>query len=500
MLRSRYLFLLTILLSVSSLFAQQSQESIDFAIQLFNKGNHEKAQQILTDNLFKNPEDIDSRLILGVMALHLGKDDKALDVWETGLQKNDEDFPLLINIAKVHLKLAQDLAIPNPETSSEESEQNYHKKKAKHLDKALETYVQASNLYPYQANPLEEIANIYKLKEEHQASLIYWNRLRGMFTEQENYWVKTGETYILMDSIQTALRFFDKAIEINPSYELAYEGKAECLVKLASDSLLIEKTKQQVKYYQWLPDFMDLTYSDDLYQSVSTIAQKKQERKLLIRELLKENTLTSKKLLALSIWYGRLPKMAENQIFHTLTQKNNEEGLYLLVEMLQNTQKKFLASKLMLELAKAKPAGTFNLLLPFLDWSHPLQPLPITKALVTLNDSRAIPYLIKEMEVENIDNSQSLQAMFSVFHKQKVALSLSNFDVPLTIQYLKKGLQNPAIARHCAASLYRMTGDEAYLKILKRLIKKVDKDFLLADFLHEEIGNKAAIKLAKKIE
>ena len=494
-----YLVIFTVLFSVSNLVAQQSHESIDFAIQLFNKGKHDKAQQILTDNLSKNPEDVDSRLILGVMALHLGKDDKALDVWETGLKKNDEDFPLLINIAKVHLKRATDLASPDSETSSQEMEDTYKKNKGEHLNKALESYTQAAELYPYQAKPLEEVAAIYSLKEDYEGSLVYWNRLSEMFPEQESYYVKMGESHISMGNMETALTFFDKAIEINASYELAYKGKASCLTDLKGDSLLIQQTKNQAKYYQWIPDFMDLPYSEELYTRVGLIAQRKAQRRGLISKLLKENTLESKKLLALSLWYGNIPKVVEKSIFSTLTSKKKEEDLYLLIEMLQNTEKKFLASKLMLELAKAKPAGTFNLLLPFLDWSHPLQPLPVAEALVVLGDSRAIPYLIREIESENIDASQNIQAMFAVFHKQKAALALSNFDVPLTLEYLRKGLKNPNIARHCAASLYRMTGDEAYLKMLKKLVKKIDKDVLLSEFLYEEIGDKASIKLANKL-
>jgi tetratricopeptide (TPR) repeat protein len=495
-----YLFILLVFFSASSLVAQQSHESIDFAIQLFNKGKHDKAQQILTDNLSKNPEDVDSRLILGVMALHLGKDDKALDVWETGLKKNDEDFPLLINIAKLHLKHANDLAAPVSNTNSEESENEYKKNKYEHLDKALESYRQASELYPYQAEPLEEVANIHDLKEEYKSSLFYWTRLKEMFPEQENYYVKVGESHLLMEDMETALTFFDKAIEINPSYELAYKGKAKCLTSLSSDSLLIQNTRHQAKYYKWIPDFMDLPYTEKLYKRVNIIAQKKSQRRGLMFDLIKENTLESKKLLALSLWYGNIPKVVEKSIFKTLTAKKKEEDLYLLIEMLQNTEKKFLASKLMLELAKAKPAGTFNLLLPFLDWSHPLQPLPIAEALVVLGDNRAIPYLIREIEVEHIDASQNMQAMFAVFHKQKAALALSNFDVPLTVEYLQKGLKNPNIARHCAASLYRLSGDETYLKMLKKLTKKIDKDFLLAEFLYEEIGDKASIKLANKLE
>lgn len=113
--------------------------------------------------------------------------------------------------------------------------------------KALDFYDKVLKLHPRHVSALKQTAAIYEtVFKDLRSAASYYERAVGIFTEDNQTFVKLGNLYGELNANDKAIAAFEKAKAIHPSYEDAYYGLARAYLK--SDPALARIN------YQWLKD------------------------------------------------------------------------------------------------------------------------------------------------------------------------------------------------------------------------------------------------------
>ncbi len=174
--------------------------SLDEAISLFNAGNHNEAKTLLRQNLEHDPEDSDSRSVLGKMNYHLGEWQSAIDVWSEGLNGKPSDYVFHMNIGNVFFEKAEQNAPSiylksysekDIEEKTELYENDFIKNTSpsflKYWENGIEAYQAAYKIYPYEEYVLERLADLYEMNREFDNSFLYYKQLAELYPENSYY-------------------------------------------------------------------------------------------------------------------------------------------------------------------------------------------------------------------------------------------------------------------------------------------------------------------------
>ena len=174
--------------------------SLDEAISLFNAGNHNEAKTLLRQNLEHDPDDSDSRSVLGKMNYHLGEWQSAIDIWSEGLNGKPSDYIFHMNIGNVFFEKAEQNAPAiylksyskkDIEDKSELYQQDFIENTSssflKYWQNGIEAYQAAYKIYPYEEYVLERLADFYEMNREFDNAFSYHKQLAELYPENSYY-------------------------------------------------------------------------------------------------------------------------------------------------------------------------------------------------------------------------------------------------------------------------------------------------------------------------
>jgi tetratricopeptide (TPR) repeat protein len=499
----RKLFFQVVLLSC--LFTNASaQHSIDNIVELLNNRELISAKKLLSENLQNNAEDMDSRLLLGSLTDYFGESEDAIKIWSEGLRNNEDDYPLYLNIGEIRFRQGlKGMNVKYRRGKIELLEQADSAKDSDYkfsmLKLASDAFEKAHILHPYEDEPLINLGKLYDHNKNFKQSLLYWEKLADMFPSHEEYWVKVGNTALYLKNYDKALASFNHALKLNNTYSPAYDGLSDYWLSLENTSEA-ELATQKGAFYNWLPSFCEMEYSKESYEIYELInfgGEKldPKSKEKIIRQLLQDKSTNSTKFLSAICYYHEVHGELEDIIFKELT-KRNEVAMYMLIGLAQHSEYLCTIDHAVNALMQSKPAGTLNVLLELLEKDQlESESLRIAEHLGNLGNEQAVLPLVRLLNAtfqssqeNNGENVGELKA------RQRAALALANFNNPFVISELEKGLGNSDVNAYCAASLYKITLDDKYLKIVS--LKR--KDVALAYFL-KGISTKEAQKLSKRL-
>jgi Flp pilus assembly protein TadD len=494
----------------------KAQHTLDNILELLNQGEIMVAQRLLLENLEYNDRDIDSRVLLGNILTYTGKPEDAVRIWLQGLNNTAADYPLHMSVADARMQQASEVLnrkqsytfLPvSIDSVRQASERNQY------LEMAAESYRKAHELYPYEEDPLLNLARIAELQNKLPLAYEYWTTLTRMFPAKEDFWVARGNCDMRMNQLNMAFEHFSKALAINPRLVSAYHGMAgywAMLGKQEEASLAYRKKK----FYQWLPSFVEVSYSEENYQTATILFSEhlysdkniRQRHEKILKQLLKNNTSCSSNLLAALVYQHLLSEASEQLIIDQLATRNEQR---LLMELAKKSSHGNVIAKVARHLVNLRVPGTFEFLtemLPTDQYQH--SAINVPQLLASLGNDLAIPYLLKELQsnpVQTLLDADDFSefAPFSndlTYHKRRVIMALAHFNGAVVIAALQDYMEDPQLHAFCAVALYKITKETIYLDAIDySTMPEAAKDAQLADFLRT-IGATQVMKLARLLD
>lgn len=501
LLGTKILLCICLSMVVSYTYAQHPMENI---VELLNNRELTTARKLLSENIVHDNDDLDSRLLLGSLTDYFGETEDAIKIWSAGIKNSEEDYPLYLNIGEIRLRQGLKgmnvkykkgrMEVVQEADSIEDAEF-----KNSMLRLASEAFEKAHHLYPYEEEPLINLGKLFTHAKEYDKSLIYWERLTTIFPMHEEYWVKAGNTALQAKNYDKALNFYNQAMTINKTYAPLYDGLSDywlALEKVEEAELATRKGA----FYNWLPAFCEMDYSTENYKIFELVnfggenldsKEKTKEIKRLINDKSKETT----KFLAAICYYHTIHEDLENTIFNELAIRDNY-SVFMLTEIARNSEYLCAINHAINKIMEIRPAGTLSLLVDLIPKDqHETETIRVADHLANLGNEQAVLHLV---ELLNVDFQTSTEAKNDNVGerkaRQRAALALASFPNTKVMEILEEGLENNDVGIYCAASLYKITLEEKYLK----MIEAKEKDEYLAFFL-KQINTKEAQRLAKKL-
>ncbi|MCC5946661.1 MAG: tetratricopeptide repeat protein [Bernardetiaceae bacterium] len=505
----RFIILVVFLLFSSFYFSKgvcaQPPHDIEQTVDIFQSGNFRLAQKRLEENLKHNPKDRSSRLILGFILSYLGKNEKAIATWEAGLDGTDNDYSYYMSIAEVREKQAKEEPFFSqlPE-SLQDTPYNFFR------TLAIEAYSKAHALYPYQTEPIEELARLHQDEEQYDDAIAYLTMLAELYPEKDLHQNRIGFCYLLQEKTEEALLHFEKAESLNPYNGTTYKGKALCYDQMENQEAQ-KIYNDKYMFYDAIPKFITLEFSPKRYEQLNHFLMLGMQEQNFYHYYNKRNrffdslitTLPFQKqnaeLLAIAYWNDLLVEEELEQVIQYLSQDPDEYGIWLLLQIAAPCKQVKLSNPILQWIGINKPPGAFRFLIDLFEKEERNAQLQISEALVLLQDDLAVPYWAKRLEWAQEYTTEIPQFVQPrVVSRIKAALALGYFDMPLAHEALQKGLQKKAIRVFCAAALYRLTQKTEYLAIIQNFAKKGGKSLQLANYI-SDFDDKKTKRIAKKL-
>ncbi|WP_375559207.1 tetratricopeptide repeat protein [Bernardetia sp. OM2101] len=510
--------------------------SLDEAISLFNAGNHNEAKTLLRQNLEHDPDDSDSRSVLGKMNYHLGEWKTAIDIWSEGLNGKPSDFVFHMNIGNVFFEKAEQNA-PSiylktySETEIEEKselyEQDFIKNTSpsflKYWQEGINAYQAAYKIYPYEEYVLERLGEFYEMNRRFDSTFIYYKQLAELYPENSHYLTNAA---IYQAKIKTSNQKEQDSLDNLVVERLNYSLKVDAqnpdtyreLARILTERESIEKNTQEgendenhkkEEEVETLPS-LEMIQKADFYASIPKFAR---------FEFSKENALILDKLLTKSYSQKKNWSKLLDSLIHTISDKNNEKdistqnllitvlaadasdselmrtfnnyyslfrerkniintlanthyGQWLLIQLLQETKEIKLTRDVTTTLVRKKSPNMHDVLIDLLEYDYLPESMDIAKNLSKLNDERSRTALIKELYLPLPKTSAKWK------NRTYYALQVRQMRAILALSALEK--------------------DEEIKQELVKGLERPDVRLFCAVALYSQTRNKAYLKLAKK--
>ncbi|SFF37948.1 tetratricopeptide repeat protein [Thermoflexibacter ruber] len=480
-----------------------AQHPIDNIVELLNHRELTTAKKLLSENLVHNAEDMDSRLLLGSLTDYFGDSEDAIKIWSEGLRNTEDDYPFYLNIGEIRFRQGikgmnvkfrkGKVELLNQADSAKDADYKFSM-----LKLASEAFEKAHILHPYEDEPLIHLGKLHDHLKNYDKSMVFWAKLTEMYPSHEEYWVRLGNAALNLHHYDKAIFSFNHALELNPNYSPAYDGLSDYWLALGNIEQA-ELATQQGAFYNWLPSFCEMEYSKEnyrIYELINFGGEKMDSKgkEKAVRSLLQDKSPTSTKFLATVCYYHEVHGELEKAIVRELV-KRDKFSLYMLIALARHTEYLCTIDHVLKELMQVRPAGMLDLLVELLEKDQlEEETIRIAEYMGELGNEQAVLPLIDLLN-PTFQSSLENGHLGEIKARQRAALALANFPNAYVIKTLESGLGNPEISAYCAASLYKITLDEKYLKVvaLKR------KEPTIAFFL-KKIETKEAQKLAKKLD
>jgi len=480
------------------------QYSIQDILLLLERGQFSSASHMLQTNLQLDHTDTESRILLGSLMEHNGLRMEAIHLWQKGLQKNESDYPLLMSIGESYLHEVEMHMQEDSISSSLLPAGSTTVEYATYLDSAIAYFQQAAAYYPYEAEPLQLLANAYQSKGDYEQALYYARLLCRMFPADEKNHMLEGLLLIQTGNYKEAEAALQKSLALNVRYTPAQKAMAE-LMLLHDRPEDASAFMRQAAFYEFIPAFVHLPFHEKNYETyarLATASDNEDELRRIFLTLIDDASEESTRWMALMFWHQLVPADLEEIGWEAFAQRGTESQR-LIMEMAQHTENWILLGRLCKQMVELNIPGTFEFLTMLLPKDKMMDsPLRVAYCLAALGNELAIPYLIRELQYDDAKNDndgyhfsrEGRQAA-----RQRAVLALSYFNTATAIEILQKGLENNEIKPYCAAALYRLTMEEQYLEPLRQMAHSSKKDIEIAHFLRF-IGTGEANRLARLME
>lgn len=517
-----FCFYLASFLFSSPVIAQTASipHSLDEVISLFNAGNHNEAKILLRQNLEYDPDDSDSRSVLGKMDYHLGEWQSAIDIWSEGLNGKPSDYVFQMNIGNVFFEKAEQNA-PSiylksySEKDIEEKSELYKKEFLENTStsflnywqKGIDAYQAAYLIYPYEEYTLEKLADLYEMNREFENSFIYHKQLAELYPENSLYLTKAAiyqakiktSNQKEQDSLENlVIQRLNHSLEVDSQNPATYKELARITAK-KENSIALELS-QKANFYASVPKYARFEFSTENALLLDKLLTKSYSQKknwsslvdslvnsLFMSELkhvensekaiITQNLLIT--ILAADASDSELPRtfsnyyslFAErNNIISTLSESNY--GQWLLIQLLGETKEINLTREVTTTLVRKKSPNMHDILIDLLEYDYLAESMDIAQNLSKLNDERSRTALIKELYLPLPKTSAKWRdkTYYALQVRQmRAILALSALERDDTIkQELLKGLERQDVRLFCAVALYSQTRDSEYLKLAKK--------------------------------
>ncbi len=533
-------------LLIFPIFAQTASipHSLDEAISLFNAGNHNQAKILLRQNLELDPNDSDSRSILGKMNYHLGEWQNAIDIWSEGLNGKPSDYIFQMNIGNVFFEKAQQNSplIYLTSYSKEEIEEDTEKYQKDFLkntstsfleywQKGINAYQSAHKIYPYEEYILEKLGTFYQMNRKFDSAFIYHQQLAELYPKN-SYYITNAAIYQAkiktnnqkaQDSLENiVIKKLNHSLEIDAQNPDTYRELARILKKKNQKNSSLKMTKK-ADFYASIPKYArfkfsienDLllnrlliknnNYQEKLPKLIDSLAIAFSEKDVILQNLLvtvlAADASDSKLLHTFNNHY--LLSKERKKIINALAKTH--QGQWLLVSLLKETKEIELTKEITTTLVRKNSPNMHDVLIDLLEYDYLDESMDIAQSLSRLNDERSRNALIKELylPLPKISKKRKDKIYYSIQKRQmRAALALSSFKKNVQVhEELNKGLNRQEVRLFCAVALYAQTGRSEYLKLAKkfkpRKISYPELEYFLSQF-NDSRTNSLAKKLIKK--
>ncbi len=484
---------------------------------LFNLAATE-AIEIMTQRLQGNPADDKTRARLGQMLAYQGQSERALNVWQQGLDGQGDDAALWLQIGDFYRESAEKSeALLQASMAAEEAKeqgqvpgQSAVKKTEEELAeeelKTIEVWnraVQAyQNVVAEDANNIDAVmryAHALQGTRENDAAEQWWQHVFELDPTNTLAAVRCANLQLERKDVVAAGGTLMAGLDADPRNAALWLFGANLANYMGDEQKAIEAT-EKAKFYGWLPPFCkDVEYSEEMAAVVTALRDPKQMEGA-VEDLIGTPGPASSQLLAAVCWHRKIHGQIETACFEELTRRQDGD---LLVELFTTGNSSFTIQYAGHALAELKHSKAFELLVEVLPQDiKPVWHMDIANSLAVLGDPRAVPPLIQVLDPERLDSrtylsteDPSIATDGPLFARHRAALALGKFDDPQAKEALTQGLKNMDIAVACNAALYRQTDQLMHLRAIEP-IQGETRDLLMGYIA--EIDRPAAQDLHKR--
>jgi tetratricopeptide (TPR) repeat protein len=487
--------LLVPVLLVSIGLAGEADATREAAISLANQGRADSAVAVLTRYIEDNPDDKETRLVLGTLHDYNGNPTEAIDILEAGLDGTGSDVELLRELGILHARLGEEgpnmvhrwgsvICRPSEEDQDEEAF------KRAHLRLAVEAYEALLTIKPSASEVSYELACLLlDMQEEERAKRILEDLAEDLPGDSEIL-VKLAGVYMDHGESDAALDLLEQAIAFDPRAVRAHAALGKYYIE-NGDSSRSENHLRQARFYAWLAPFVDLPYSPASYDVCMTLSRgwwsgdkedppDSKRRVRMIDSLMADGSDSSLGFLATLCYNHSDHGEIEIKAFRTL-EEHSEDGIPLLLDLLTNAKSICTIRQAGAALARLGVSDAVEPLIRLLPSDNGVVWIAnVAECLGELGDVRAVPALIEIADVTHTQESSIDDGLYwskdrlSARYRAIVALGAFRSQSRVVSEELNKGLENPQVAAACLAGLYRLTGDGEYLRELERAVAEDD--------------------------
>jgi tetratricopeptide (TPR) repeat protein len=215
--------------------------SVTEAVDLIKAGKNEEAIPILKENLEKNPENAPIQFTLGKAYINTKQYDAAVAPLQKTLALKPDQPGAHFYLGIAYSQMGQDAdalkefeaEIPiSPEQDAAYSNAASLYAKQGNVDKALEYYKKAVEIAPQRPELHASLASLYEKKGDQAAAQAEYKALADADPGRAAVtWYNVGAIAKNQDRNDEAVKAFQKAVELDPSYAIAHRELGYALVK-----------------------------------------------------------------------------------------------------------------------------------------------------------------------------------------------------------------------------------------------------------------------------
>jgi len=489
-----------------SLLAAQQRESappsaIERAEQLLPQGKIDPAIEVLRAAIGTGRVALDERTFLARVLGWLGRSDEAAELLRKGigLGNADDDTRLYRDLGDLYRRLGDDgpffrregghvAYLPKDDKIDERAWRN------EHYRKALDAYLAVLKQRPGSERTYELVGQMQDALELHEAALATWQAAQQRFPKSGAAALGCARALAGLGRADEAAAACEKALQLSPRLAAAHAMLAEHYAK-AGKAEEAKRARQQARFYEWAPDFVELDYAAaresfehlapqfDEKPADEVLARAREQRKAEIERLLSTRDATSSRLLAVLAFLHEDHGAIEERLYAEL-EARGAESIVLLRHLLENAQSTCTQKGAARALARLRAPGILETLLEMLPGDvRPLWDADIAGALAELGDRAAVAPLVEVARVGTPDEAggegeeyMDRQGREDARLRAVMALGVLGGDAARTA--LESGTGHSLLGAGCLAALYRLSRDES-------LVVKVRAAVLAASSLQQ---------------
>ena len=184
-----------------------SKRELQSAIGSIQRGEFQKAENILLEITAREPTNFDANHMLGIVSTELKKFEQADKFFKTSLSINAKNPSLYKNYG-------------------------FFLTRAKQFDKAIEQFNVALRLFPNSALVYSDRGNALEKLQKLDEAIADYNRAIALAPNIFGFYHNRGGVFLRKQQFSQALSDFERAIELNPNFADAHCGRGSVLVVL----------------------------------------------------------------------------------------------------------------------------------------------------------------------------------------------------------------------------------------------------------------------------